>query len=439
MLAPAVPTIMVDMNNDSTFFATFVVSVFVLGFAVGPLFIAPLSELYGRVVVYNSCNVIFFAFTIMCATAHDSGTLLAARFWAGAVGVAPITCGGASIAELLPREQRGRAMAMWSVGPLMGPVFGPVVGGFLVEGTSWRWIFWLIAILVCSEFCFFGSFRANCNQSGVTTCFSFVMLNETYAPVLLERKAARLRKETGNPGFRSKLASDKKPSAVIREAIERPLRMLLTVPIVSVICTYVAFMYGCLYILYCTFTFVFESKYNFSTSASGLSYLGSAVGSFIGLGYGGFISDWHIKKIKESGQEITPEHRLPFLLTLPGALCFPAGFFLYGWSAQYQLHWIVPEIGSAIIGFGMLAIFMSVQTYLIDAYTVHAASVMAANNVLRNVLGAFLPLFSLKMYDSMGLGWGNSLLAFVALAMAPLPIIFKIYGQRLRALSPIGS
>lgn len=151
MLAPGVPLIMADFHNDSTTFATFVVSIFILGFAVGPLFLAPLSEVYGRTPVYNTCNVCFVGFTILCAMAKDSGMLLAARFWAGLVGVATITCGSGSIADLMPREQRGRAMALWSVGPLMGPVIGPVVAGILVERRGWRYVFWVITVLVSVE------------------------------------------------------------------------------------------------------------------------------------------------------------------------------------------------------------------------------------------------------------------------------------------------
>lgn len=75
---------------------------------------------------------------------------------------------------------------------------------------------------------------------------------------------------------------------------------------------------------------------------------------------------------------------------------------------------------------------MCVQTYLVDAYTKYAASAMAANAMLRSIFGALLPLAGLDMYDALGLGWGNSLLAFLALALIPVPIIFRIYGEQIR-------
>jgi hypothetical protein len=75
---------------------------------------------------------------------------------------------------------------------------------------------------------------------------------------------------------------------------------------------------------------------------------------------------------------------------------------------------------------------MTVSTYLVDAYTIYAASAMAANTLFRSLAGALLPLAGPKMYETLGLGWGNSLLGFIALAMTPLPIVFYIYGERIR-------
>ncbi|KAH8804385.1 major facilitator superfamily domain-containing protein [Xylogone sp. PMI_703] len=418
MLAPAVPDIMAEFHVSSSVYATFVVSIFVLGFSVGPLVIAPLSESYGRVPIYNTCNVLFIVFTVLCAIAKDASMLLAARFLAGVAGVATVTCGSGTIADMLPTAERGRAMALWSMGPLLGPVIGPIAGGYLVEARGWRWVFWVIVIL-----------------AGSITVAAALFLQETYAPVILERKASRLRKATGNPLFHSKLATDKPSRQLIKESIIRPAKMLITFPIVTSMCLYIAFLYGALYILFTTFTFVFEDQYGFSVSNAGLSFLGSGIGSFIGLAYGGIFSDRSIKKRQALGETPTPEDRLPLLLTIPASLSLPLGLFLYGWSAQYRVHWIVPEIGTVIISFGMMTILMCIQTYLVDAYTVHAASVTAANASLRSALGGLLPLCGLKLYNAIGLGWGNSLLAFIALAMAPLPIAFRIFGARLRNFS----
>ncbi|KAL1980636.1 hypothetical protein VTN96DRAFT_3887 [Rasamsonia emersonii] len=190
MFALGVPEVMRDFGSSSDVLASFVVSVFVLGFAFGPLIIAPLSEYGGRVVVYNTCNVLFLVFTILNAVAKNMAMLIVFRFLAGFAGVAAITCGSGTIADLMPAQKRGMAMSLWSLGPLFGPIIGPVADGFLVEAKGWRWVFWVITM-----------------ASGVATIVCFLVLRETYAPVLLERKAARLRKETGNPAYQSRLHS----------------------------------------------------------------------------------------------------------------------------------------------------------------------------------------------------------------------------------------
>lgn len=101
--------------------------------------IAPLSEMYGRVPIYNVCNVGFVAFTVACALAPDMSSLIVFRFFAGVFGIAPITNGGGTIADLMRPEKRGSAMSVWAIGPLIGPVIGPVCGGFLASAKGWRW------------------------------------------------------------------------------------------------------------------------------------------------------------------------------------------------------------------------------------------------------------------------------------------------------------
>lgn len=149
MMAPAVPQILKDFHDTDDTAGTFVVSVFVLGFAFGPLVIAPASELHGRLVVYHVCNCLFILFTIGCALSTNMGMLVAFRFWAGFAGVCVLTCGSGTIVDMMPAEIRGKAMGLWSLGPLIGPVIGPVCAGFLVAAKSWPWVFWVIAMVVC--------------------------------------------------------------------------------------------------------------------------------------------------------------------------------------------------------------------------------------------------------------------------------------------------
>lgn len=432
MLAPGVPEVMAEFKVDNNQLATFVVSVFVLGYASGPLLIAPLSELYGRTIIYHVCNALFTIFTIACALASNMNMLIGFRFLAGFAGVAVITCGSGTIADLMPPEQRGGAMAIWTVGPLLGPVIGPVCAGFLVEAKGWRWVFWVISMAVsCSSTPVWNSLT-NGRQAGTVTLAALFVLKETYPPVLLERKAARLRKETGDPKYESKLKRHGTPRQIFIAAIVRPSRMFIFSPTVMAACVYVATIYGLIYILFTTFAFVYEEIYGFTSRGAGLSFIAGGIGNLLGLAYVGTLSDRIIRRRTAQGKTPKPEDRLHLVITVPSALTLPLGLIMYGWTADKHTHWIWPMVGTGVMGFGMIGIFMTIQTYLVDAYTIHAASVTAANTVLRSLLGALLPLCGLQLYDAIGLGWGNTLLGMLALILAPVPWLFAKYGERIR-------
>ena len=126
MFAPGVPEVMKEFQSTNLELMSFVVSVYLLGYCFGPLLIAPVSELYGRLIVYNVCNVLYVVFTVACAVAPNLESLIVFRFFAGFAGSCPLTIGAGSIADMFVQEQRGAAMASWSIGPLLGPVVGPV-------------------------------------------------------------------------------------------------------------------------------------------------------------------------------------------------------------------------------------------------------------------------------------------------------------------------
>ncbi|KAI7125425.1 MFS general substrate transporter [Hortaea werneckii] len=414
MFAPGVPQVLQDFRTGSTTLAEFVVSIYILGFAVGPLLISPMSEMYGRIPVYIVCNIMFEIFTIACAVSTSLTQLIVFRFFAGCFGVCPVTLGGASISDLMDQDKRGAAMSLFGMGPLLGPVIGPVAGAYLAAAEGWRWTFWLIAIAF-----------------GVCAIAHAALCRETYGPVLLARKTKRLQKETGNQDLRSKLDDGLPNKTRFSRAMVRPFKMLLFSPIVGLMALYVAFVYGILYLLYTTFTFVFQRYYGFSDGNVGLTYIASGIGMFIGLFLIGGSSDRILKRLAaKHGGELKPEYRLiPLMFT---AWTIPVGLFIYGWTAEYHEQWAVPLLGTLLFGVGIIAALICVQQYLIDAFTIYAASAVAANTVLRSIVGGVLPLAGLSMYDTLGLGWGNSLIAFISLAMVPIPFAFYIWGEKIR-------
>lgn len=275
---------------------------------------------------------------------------------------------------------------------------------------------------------------------------TFIFMRESYAVTLLDKKTKRLRKETGNANLRSVLDTGRSARQLFVFSILRPTKMLFLSPIVFLLSLHVAVVYGYLYLLFTTMTTVFQSQYGFSQGSVGLAYLGIGVGSMLGLAVLGSVSDRLFGYLTRKHGVKKPEYRLPPMI--PGTFFIPAALFIYGWTAEKKTHWIVPIIGTSFLGVGMLFSFvrpaqptpsietdprqMTVSTYLVDAYTIYAASAMAANAVFRSLVGALLPLAGGPMYQMLGLGWGNSLLGFISLALAPLPLVFYIYGERIR-------
>lgn len=424
MFAPGVPELLREFETSSQELATFCVSVYVLGFAAGPMLFAPLSEIYGRLPLYHITNLGFIVFLVACAKAPNMSTFIAFRFLSGVFGACPLTNGGGTIADCVRQEKRGGAMAGFAIGPLLGPIIGPVVGGLVAEHLGWRWVFWILAII-----------------SGVISSLFLIFSRETYAPVILQRKVNKLVKESGNALLRSKLDSGLTPKDYFSRGILRPCKMIVFSPICIIAATYVGICYGYLYLLFTTLTPLFMQYYGFSVIEAGLSFLGLGVGSMLGVVLFSLNSDKYIKKRAEQedakavaeGREpkgMKPEFRLPPLRY--GAVLLPAGLFIYGWTAEYKVHWIAPMIGTAVIGVGNLLIFMALQMYLVDSFNLYSASALAANTMVRSIVGAILPLAALPMYDKLGLGWGNSLLGFIAALLIPAPWLILRYGEFLR-------
>ncbi|CAH0035554.1 unnamed protein product [Clonostachys rhizophaga] len=413
---PVMPDVMKYFNKASNAeLSAFVVSVYVLGFAFGPLVFAPLSELYGRLPVYHVCNIIFVIFTLACAMAPTLDSLIVFRFFAGCFGAAPMTNGGGSIADMFPPEERAVIMAVFSIGPLFGPVIGPAVGGVLAQNKGWRWVFWLVAIL-----------------GGAVSVAMVLVLRESYAPVILGRRTKRLRKETGNQQLRSKLDQGLTSRQLFKLSIIRPMKLLVFSPICTVFAVYAMVVFGFQYLIGTSIPFVFRDTYGFSPIETGLMFVGGGVGCLVGMIWFGVDSAMAMKRTKEQNTESEAEPEVRLRLLPPGAIILPAGFFIYGWTTHFQTHWLGPLAGLFINGVGSILIIMVISVYLVDAYDRYAASALAANTVMRSIAGAIIPLCGLKMYKQLGLGWGNSLLGFIGIASIPILLIVQRHGARIR-------
>ena len=383
------------------------ISLFVLGFAVGPSLWAPLSELYGRRILFITTNAFVVAFVAGCAGSHNMASLLVFRFLAGTFGASPMTNSGGVIADLFSSDTRGVPMAMFAAAPFMGPMLGPLMGGFITMNASWRWVQGVCCIFL-----------------GVVWIIGSILVPETYGPVLLHNKALALSRTTGHPHISVLHTSGLKPSLVFGKALKRPWILLFKEPIVLIASIYMSILYGIIYMFFGAFPIVYHQIRGWNVGISGLAFLGLTVGMILGLLYAILDSD----RYKKLGG--TPEARLPPAIV--GAILLPAGMFAFAWTNSPSVHWSVSIIVSAPFGLGCVLVFLSCLNYLLDSYTIYAASVLAASAMLRSLFATAFPLFVTKMYQNLGIHWASSVPAFLTVACMPFPILGYKYGAVVR-------
>lgn len=419
MVAPAIGAIAKDFGITNEIERALVLSIFVLAYAIGPLLLGPLSEIYGRIPVLQLSNLFYLVWNIGCGFAQTKGQLLAFRFLSGLGGSAPLALGGGILSDCWKPEERGKSISIYSLAPLLGPAVGPIAGAFITENTTWRWAFWATSI-----------------ADVLIQINGLFFLRETYTPKILKRKADKLRKETGNTALHTEYEHpDRKPSQILKTALIRPFRLLGTQPIVQVLAIYMAYLYGLMYLVLSTFPALWTIRYDQSVGMGGLNYISLGLGFFLGTQICAPINDRIYRKLKKRNNNTgKPEFRVP--LMVPGSFLVPIGLFWYGWSAQAHTHWILPNIGACIFAAGTIIGFQCIQTYLVDSYSRFAASAVGSATVLRSLAGFGFPLFAPYMYKALDYGWGNSLLGFIAIGLGlPAPFLLWKFGEKLRLKS----
>ncbi|KAF2845294.1 MFS general substrate transporter [Plenodomus tracheiphilus IPT5] len=394
-------------------------SLFVFGYAFGPLMWAPFSELSGRKPPLIIAALGFSIFSIAVAAAKDLQTILICRFFAGVFGSSPLAIVAAVFADMFDNRLRGLAVAVFSATVFMGPLLAPFIGGFITESKlGWRWTEYVSGIMGFVAF-------------GLLFCF----MEETYPPVVLVQKASELRRRTKNWGIHAKqeeIEVDFKE--LIIKNVSRPMRILFTEPIVLLITIYMSFIYGLLYLFLTAYALVFQGIYGWSSGVAGLAYFGMVCGEIIAFTIIVLDNPRYARKLAANNNIPVPEWRLP--ISMLGGVLFTIGLFWFGWTGHSgTVHWIVPVLSGLCTGFGIFSIFLSLLNYIVDAYLMFAASAIAANTFMRSIFGGVFPLFATFMFEGMGVQWASTLLGCVALMLVPMPVIFYKYGRGIRAKS----
>lgn len=387
---------------------------FVVMLGVGPLFLAPLSETFGRRRLYMVCFTVFALLQIPSALAPNIATLIAVRTLAGFFGSVGIANGGGTISDMFEPKERAGIFGWYLLGPLLGPTLGPLFGGIIVQRVGWRWIFWVLTIVCC-----------------LNTLAGFLFLKESYGPVLLSWRKQKKEREEGASNKYTFEGEDLRPlTQKVTYSLVRPLRILVQ-PIVLTMSTYQALLFGTTYSIYTNMQPIYNGEYGFNTEQVGLLYLGPGIGFLTAVWFLVPRIDTVYNKIAARNDgKARPEYRLP--LANIGAVFVPASLFGFAWLVELHTPWPASIATTFFYGIGQVMILNCTTNYYIDSFEKYAASAIAAGAVFRSLIGGVVPLFAPAMFAKLGYGWGISVFGFLALAIAPAPLLFFYYGQRIR-------
>ncbi|GAM91579.1 hypothetical protein ANO11243_096310 [Dothideomycetidae sp. 11243] len=443
---PAVPLIKAHFNVNTTT-AILPLTLYTLGLAFGPAFIAPLSEVLGRKRVYVASFFCFIAFIAGAGASRTFASLLVCRFLASFLGSAGIAIGAGSITDVWGYgEARSAVALMFILGPFLGPTMGPLCGAYILKDRhdDWRWTQWILILIAAPIF--------------VGLC----LMKET-------SKAWVTRNST--------LSAAPLPlSKMIPIALVRPIKMLVTEPIVLSLTLYTSFAYACIFSYFASASYILQFLYHFNLQQVGLSFIAVVIGYILASLLFRVCDRIAIRRTAKThpDQEPPPERRL--YAALPGSVFIPIGLFWYAWEAHAGGHWARLVAAGIPLGLGAFSIFvrtrlptascwpyadlsqLSTITYLVDIYKARAAAsgtslftllifslllafvlisspALAANGTLRYSLGAVFPLFTLQMYHNLGVHWAGSVFAFLSVLLLPIPWLLVAYGPKLRGMN----
>ncbi|KAI0135737.1 MFS general substrate transporter [Daldinia grandis] len=393
------------------------ITLFVVGFGVGPMIFAPLSEIYGRRIIYGTTLLVAVVFIIPGAVAKNIATLLVARAIDGIAFSAPMTLVGGTLADLWRSEERGIPMAAFSAAPFIGPAVGPLVGGFLSDAAGWRWLYWIHLILAFI----------------VWVLITFTV-PETYAPTILAKRAKKMREQTGQDDYVTEEDIDRRPLGErLAIFLFRPFQLLFGELIVFLISLYMSVLYGLLYMFFVAFPIIFQEGKGYSAGITGLMFIPLAVGVVCSAVCAPLVNAHYRKLIAKHNGLPPPELRL--IPMMCSCWFIPLGLFIFAWTSYPRLTWVGPALGGFPVGFGFIFLYNSANNYLVDAYQHQAASALAAKTCIRSFWGAAVVLFTNQMYARLGYEWASTLLAFLSLACCGIPFLFWTYGARIRQKS----
>jgi len=416
-------------------------TVFTYGFAVAPMVLAPFSEVNGRRPVFVLTGVLCTLLVLCCGLTKSYAGMIICRFLAGCTSSTFATMVGGVVADIYDSRDRNAPMALFTGFAFVGTGLGPLASGFIAYHMSWRWIFYVHAIVLA-----------------VLTVLVILFFDETRGNIVLSRKAKEInrwyeaREATGNYGFelpsetgqgtrvrriRWKVKADEDRASIaqmIAVSLVRPFHLLFTEPVVFFFSLWISFGWAVLYLMFSIIPYAFKQVYDFNLEQAFAVFAALCVAGFIFTP----ITIWQEKlAIRYKFLPDTPEARLYFACVESALL--PIGLFWFGWTITPDTPWIVPAMAITCASMGVFTIYLAVFSYLADIYHSYASSAIAAQSFCRNMLGGSFPLFTDVMFARMTFGGASSFLGGIAVLLTLVPWVLVFYGHRIRARSKFAS
>ncbi|KAK5166153.1 uncharacterized protein LTR77_008414 [Saxophila tyrrhenica] len=417
---PSAPYLM-EIYGVSQEVASLGLSLYVLAYGLGPLLFSPLSEIpsIGRNPPYMVSFGIFVILCIPTALVDNIPGLLVLRFLQGFFGSPCLATGGASLQDLYSLIKLPYVLCIWAFAATCGPALGPVISGFSVPAESWRWSLWEILWI-----------------SGPIFLSMLFFLPETSSANILLHRAQRLRKRTGNQHLKSQSEIDQANTTtkeIVKEAIYRPAQLIFQDPAIGFTAGYVALCYGIYYSFFEAFPLVYIDLYGFNLGEMGLTFLSITVGVILAIiAYYAWIYFVVEPIIRREGLGAPERILIPAMFA---SFFLPAGLFIFGWTGDGKIHWIVSCVGIMIFTIGVFILMQCIFVYLPSVYPQYAASLFAGNDAARSFVAFAAVMFGHPMYTGMGIGEACSLLGALTAACIGGIFVLFFFGAKLRARS----
>ncbi|KAH9845217.1 Major Facilitator Superfamily transporter [Teratosphaeria destructans] len=393
------------------------ISLYVAGFALGPMIWGPASELYGRTSPLWLGYAAFLLFQVPLADSEHIHVILASRFAAGLSGSAPLAIVAGMYVDFLNPPERGIATSVFSLGVFCGPVTGPVLGTMVTDRFGWRWTVWMTLFM------------------GLGLGLLCVLSTpETAEHVLLRRRAHALRLKTADWALHARCEETPVDMRAFRERyLTKPVKMLSAEPVLAIFTVYMSLVYGILYLTLMLYPYAFGKGRGMSAVQASLPFLYLLLGIVLACIVLALYSVYYIGRRQAATKPLTPEHRLPPVIL--GSLFLPSGLLWFACTCDGDIAWHLQAASGVFIGFGIILVFMSSLHYLVEVYLLHANSALAINTCVRSIIAACFPVLSGHMLSALEVEWSGILLAGLCLLLAPFPVLMMCYGARVRGWS----